>query len=51
MAYLIGAAHGWFGKAMVLLGLVEVYLGLALYCVPTYVMVPSLIVQTRFEHR
>jgi hypothetical protein len=39
VGYLIGTTHAWFGKALVLLGLVEVYLGLALYCVPTYVMV------------
>jgi hypothetical protein len=39
VGYLIGTAHGWFGKALVLLGLVEIYLGLALYCVPTYTMV------------
>ena len=39
VGYLIGLTHAWFGKALVLLGLVEIYLGLALYCVPTYVMV------------
>jgi hypothetical protein len=39
VGYLIGTGHAWFGKALVLLGLVEIYLGLALYCVPTYVMV------------
>ncbi len=47
VGYLIGAAHAWFGKALVLLGLVEIYLGLALYCVPTYTMVLTPCTRTR----